>query len=131
MTTTSYDRRSSSTALEDFVAGCSPGCTLTPEEVEENLAVSYPMIRSSLRFDTVATPRRARVTVNLDGGGSILGVVEVKLVVEERRVTAYSDIQMLDVQGSAAPVGPGQRRGVAGLGRGPESYDRRSSLVRV
>jgi len=135
MTTPSYDCRApetpSSTALEDFVTGCSPGCTLTAEEVEENLAVSYPVVPGSLRFDTVATPRRARFTVNLDGGGSILGVVEVKLVVEDRQVTAYSDIQVLGVQGSAVPVGPGQRQVDTGLGRGSVRYDRRSSLAGV
>jgi hypothetical protein len=111
MTTTrqTYDRRISSEKrlafvldheTRDFVRGCSPGCSLTAGEVEQNLSVGYRVIPGSLKFkDNSWTDNEndAVFSVKLRNGGSILGAVAIKAVVEEGKVTAYSDIRILKV----------------------------------
>jgi len=106
--TPSYDRRIPlkrafvmNEEVEDFVKGCSPGCNLTAREVEENLSVGYPIIPGTLHFkadEWTDQENTALFTVRLTGGGSILGQVTVKTLVEEKKLTAYSDIKIINLK---------------------------------
>lgn len=113
--TNTYDRRTSNQSskldqnLEDFITGCTPGSTLTAREVERNLAAGYPVIPGSLKFkDDSWTDNEndAIFTVKLKNGGSILGAVTIKALVEPAKVTAYSDIRIINVKGHPVALFP-------------------------
>lgn len=100
----------------DFVRGCSPGCSLTAEEVEQNLSVGYSVIPGSLKFkDNSWTDNEnaAVFSVKLRNGGSILGVVTIKALVEAGKVTAYSDIRILNVKDHPVALFPKQPKSPA------------------
>ena len=111
-----YDRRISKEIAkldpetEDAIVQCNPGgCAITAQEVEQNLSVGYPVIAGSLRFrDDAWTDEEntALFTVNLRGGGSILGSVTIKAVVEATKLTAYSDIRIINVKGHPVALFP-------------------------
>jgi hypothetical protein len=110
-TTPSYDRRILSTKdkkVEDYVLGCSPGCALKAEQVIENLKGSYPgIIPGSLKFrddSWTNNENTAIFTARFKDGGSLLGSVTIKAVVEATKVTAFSDIRILNVKGQPVPL---------------------------
>jgi hypothetical protein len=99
MIPSNYDRRTlaDDRDADDFITGCSPGCALTADEVERNLAVSYPVVPGSLRFLEALgkdAANVARFIVRLRGGRKVHGRVEVKVLVERTKITAYSDIRV-------------------------------------
>lgn len=129
----SYDRRISKEIArldpetQNALVQCNPGgCAITAEEVEQNLSVGYEVISGSLKFKNDAwtdEENTALFTVKVKGGGSILGSVTIKAVVEPTRVTAYSDIRVLNVKGHPVPLLPKAPKGPEGvvarlLGRG-------------
>jgi hypothetical protein len=103
-----YDRRISREVArldpetQDAIVQCNPGgCAITALEVEKNLSGTYPVIPGSLRFrDDAWTDEEntALFTMKLLNGGSILGSVTIKAVVEATKVTAYSDIKIIHVK---------------------------------
>jgi hypothetical protein len=112
-----YDRRISKEVArldpetKDAIVQCNPGgCAITAQEVEKNLSVGYPVIPGSLKFrddEWTDEENTALFTVQLTGGaGSILGSVTIKAVVEATKVTAYSDIRIINVKGHPVALFP-------------------------
>jgi len=107
--TNTYDRRRAAVLtdeLRDFVTGCSPGCTLTAHEVEDNLRVDYPtLVRGSLRFSQSISENESDAAVFEARflGGTITGIVKFRALVENNNVVAYSDIRVLQVEQAGKP----------------------------
>lgn len=129
-TTTTYDRRTPpekrqafvmDKETEDAIVQCNPGgCAITAQEVETNLSGTYPVVPGSLKFrgdQWTDEENTALFTVQLRDGGSILGSVTIKAVVEPTKLTAFSDIRVINVKGQPVPLVPKRPKAPAASSR--------------
>ena len=82
---------------DDIVLQCSSGCTLTALEVEQMLPARLKIAPGSCRIDRVradAQTNRTRFEAATTDGGRVTGTITVNLVANERRLDAFSVVDL-------------------------------------
>jgi hypothetical protein len=82
---------------DDIVLQCSSGCTLTSREIERMLPKRVNVSPGSCRIEPVAadaSTNKTRFAVSTKDGKKVAGTITVNMVATERRVDAFSVVDL-------------------------------------
>ena len=82
---------------DDITVECSQGCTLTAREIEQMLPARLNVVPGSCRIEHVranAETNRTRFEAASTDGKPITGTITVNLVASERRLDAFSVVDL-------------------------------------